>query len=243
MPIDSPEATAAPTTRRTFLARAAVGSALVGVGVAGGPLGLFGGAAGAQEGPGADAPLDDAGELEAADFAALATPLELAAVQAYQQAVTGGALAGAWLERARQFQDHHQAVVDTLTPLIDEEAADPVPDDELLAQAGPALAGTDQAAALTALAAIEDTLVATHLYALSGLPEKSTAKLVGQVLAIEAQQSAALGVGAGTPIDQLTPVAVTTDGARTGSDTPTTTSTTTTVPVEGDETTTTEAGN
>lgn len=213
MPIDSPEATATPSTRRTFLARVAVGGALAGVGVASGSLGLLSGPAGAQGSPGAEVLLGDAGELPAETFAGLAIPLELAAVLAYQQAVEAGILDAAWQERAQQFQTHHQAVVDTLTPLLDEEADDPTPDAQLLSQG---TAGGDQAARLTALASVEDTLVATHLYALSGLLSKSLAKTVGQVLATEAQQGALLGVAGGGSAQELTPTAVSTDGARTG---------------------------
>ncbi len=70
MSIDPTEAQAAATTRRSFLARAAMGGALVGVATAG-PLRSLLGVAGAQA-----AELDAADTLDNETFAALAVPRE-----------------------------------------------------------------------------------------------------------------------------------------------------------------------
>ena len=82
MPIDQPEATAEPTNRRAFLARAAMGGALVGVGAAAGPFGLFSTAAGAQDAP--PATIEGAPELSNGAFAAFAVPLVVVAARAWR---------------------------------------------------------------------------------------------------------------------------------------------------------------
>ncbi|HEX2576823.1 MAG TPA: ferritin-like domain-containing protein [Aquihabitans sp.] len=230
MPIDKPQATAAPTTRRTFLARAAVGSALVGVGGAVGPLGLFSSAAGAQV-PSGDLPAPPA--LDAEAFAAFAVPLEMAAVQAYQSALSGDRLDDEWSELALRFQGHHQQVVDALTELLAADAGTPTANETVLGEAESAISGgADQNAVLTALSELEGTIAATHLYAMGGIEDAPLAKTVAQVLAVESQQSAALGLAGGGSIADLAPDAVTTDGARTDLSEGAVTATTTTAPGE-----------
>ena len=235
MSIDPTEAQAAATTRRSFLARAAMGGALVGVATAG-PLRSLLGVAGAQA-----AELDAADTLDNETFAALAVPLELAAVQAYQAALETSTLDETTTGHARRFQTHHQTVVDALTPLLGEGTATPRPDETVMSTTVAEIEGNaDQNAILTALAELEDVLAATHLYAVGGLEDSSLAKTVAQVLAVESQQAVALGRAAGLDLVDLTPAEASTSGARTGfaeaADAATTTTTTST-------TTTTEAGN
>lgn len=235
MSIDPTEAQAAATTRRSFLARAAMGGALVGVATAG-PLRSLLGVAGAQA-----AELDAADTLDNETFAALAVPLELAAVQAYQAAVETGSLDDATATTARMFQTHHQTVADALVGLRSEEAGTARPDETVMATTVREIEGNaDATAILAALAELEDVLAATHLYAVGGLEDSSLAKTVAQVLAVESQQAVALGRAAGLDLVDLTPAEASTSGARTGfaeaADAATTTTTTST-------TTTTEAGN
>ena len=238
MPIDKPEATAATTTRRTFLARAAVGGALVGAGAAVGPLGLFAPAAGAQAAP--DATLDGAPPLDNVTFAAFATPLEMAAVQAYQSALDSEQLNSRWRRMTLQFQTQHQTAATALTDQLADDAGTPEPNDLVLSEARAAIdAASDQEAVLIALSDLEETTAATHLYALSGLEDTSLAKLVAQVLAVESQQCVVLGRAGGLDVESLTPASVSTQAARTNlSEGAVTTATTTPAP-----TTTTQAGN
>ncbi len=212
MPLDKVEASATPTTRRTFLARAATGGVLVGAGVATGTLGLFGAPAGAQD---AEPSLVDAGALTPEAFGAAATPLELAAVQAYQAALDGGRLDDAWQEHARRFQEQHRTAATALAGLVGEDAEEPVADPQLLSSTVAEVEGAaDQTAVLAALSPLELGIAATHLAALSGLAEPTLAKLVAQVLAVENQQGALLGRAGGTDLTELTPAAVSTEGAR-----------------------------
>ncbi|MBX3284701.1 MAG: ferritin-like domain-containing protein [Actinobacteria bacterium] len=232
MSIDPTEATAAATTRRTFLARAAFGGALVGVATAG-PLRSMLGVAGAQE-----AELDADEGLENDAFAALAVPLEMAAVQAYQAALETSSLDADTTTTARMFQTHHQTVVDALTPLLAEGSATPRPDETVMSTTVAAIEGNaDQTAILTSLSELEDVLAATHLYAVGSLDDNSLAKTVAQVLAVESQQAVALGRAADIDLTELTPDEASTAGARTGFAEAAAAATTTTT------TTTTEAGN
>ena len=209
MPIDPSMQPAEGTTRRTFLVRSAVGGALVTAGAVAAPaLGLTPGA-GAQDGS------SDGGSdlLTDAQFAAFATPLELAAVLGYQAALNADVLDPAWTDRARQFQTNHQDVADLLATLVAEGDPAPRADADLSEQLSSQLAGGDQAAILTVLADLEDTLAATHLSAVPQLRDATTARTVAQVLAVESQQAALLGLDAGTAFDELTPAQATTDAA------------------------------
>lgn len=213
MPIEKPQATAAAPTRRSFLARTAAGGALVTVGA--GPLsGLLSGAAGA-----APAQVDAAEELSDDAFARFATPLELGAVQVYNRAAArADQLDDEWTELVRRFQAHHQETADTLATLIVSGSGDPSADTDIIDTFGAAVdeAG-DQEALLGVLADLEGVLTATHLWAIGGLEERLTARIVLQVSAAEAQQAAVLGLAAGTDVAELTPDVATTDDARTGS--------------------------
>lgn len=230
MPIDKPEAV--PTTRRTFLTRAALAGALVTVGTTAGPLTRLLPAAGAQDGTSDTTP-----ELTDGDFADYVLPIELAAVQCYQYALAGDALGAEWSRVGLIFQTHHQAAVDTLTtlvPVTTPPAPDALPDPTVLQGTGAAIqAAGDEATVLGALAELEDVLAATHLYALGGLVDATTAKIVAQVMAVESQHAVALGRATGTAVDELTPDTASLDGART--------SATSAIPGLGRSTTTTTA--
>lgn len=244
MPIDQPEATSAPTNRRTFLTRAALGGALVGVGAAAGPFGLLAPAAGAQDAP--LATVDEVGALTNETFAAFAVPMEMAAVQAYQLVLASEQLEGPWPDLALDFQGHHQTVVDSLTAQLAEGLADPVANPILLAEVTTAIetAGSPTAV-LLALSELEDAIAATHLYCLGGLEDTSLAKVVAQVLAVESQQAATLGLAGEAPDEQVTPATVGTEAARTNLSEGAVTAppATTTTTAASEETTTTEAGN
>lgn len=206
MPTDHSLASATATTRRTFLARTAVGGALVTAGAVAGPLsGLL---------PTASAQEADTWTLSDVDFASFAAPLELAAVQAYQVAIDAGTLDSTWTTGARTMQDHHQQVATTLAGLLSADAAAPTADADLLASTTSAInTGGDQNGILRALGDLENTLVATHLSAVPALREPTTAKTVSQALAVEAQNNALLVTGSGGTMQSATPAVESTDGA------------------------------
>lgn len=208
------------TSRRTFLTRTAVGGALVTAGALAFPLGSLVPTAGARPA--------DQGDLGDADFAAFATALELAAVAAYTAAFDKDVLDDVWADRALQFQSHHQDVADTLLTLGDESAAAPVAEAAFAKRSIDAIdAATDQNGVLAALAVVEETLAATHLAGIGRLAEKTTARTVTQVLAVEGQQAALLAVASGSSITSATPATNSGDAALTipkgGADATTTT--------------------
>jgi hypothetical protein len=212
VPIDQPEAAAAPTNRRTFLTRAALGGAFLTVGP--GPLTRLLPMAGAA--PGGRTQVEAAGELDDEAFATLAAPLERAAVQVYSQAERRALLDEEWSDLALAFQAHHQAVAETLEELIVSGDV-PEPDNAVLTGTGGAIDdAADQDDVLAALAELEEVLAATHLYGIGGLTVAVTARLVAQVMAVESQHAVVLGLAIGTDPAELTPPTVSTEGARTG---------------------------
>ncbi|MCU1372311.1 MAG: hypothetical protein JWO77_3505, partial [Ilumatobacteraceae bacterium] len=196
------------TSRRTFLTRTAGLGALVSAGalvLPGSPLATSAGARPAEQ-----------GTLKDPVFAAFGINLELAAVAAYTAAFDKGVLDDEWSDTALQFQGHHQDVADTLIELRDPDAPEPVAEAALAERAVSAItAATDQNGVLLALAEVEETCAATHLSAIGKLAEKSTARTVCQVLAVEGQQAALLAVAAGTAIAEVTPVTNSGDAALT----------------------------
>ncbi len=196
MPAVPPTLPATATTRRSFLARTAGLGALAGVATLVAPVGGLVTAVGAQASDG----------LEDNDFAAYTTPLELAAVQVYQAALSYGALSGLDKDAAQRGQDHHQAVADTLTTLLNADAEAPSPASAFSDPIVGSISRTsDVPTVLRALADMEDVLSATHLKALSTIADPITAKVAAQVLAVEAQQAAYLNFRAGATVDSITP--------------------------------------
>lgn len=208
MPIDPSTDPATATTRRGFLARSAVGGALVTAGAVASPLGRLLPIAGAQT------PTAIAAGLSDSDFAVFATPFELTAVQTYLAAIESDLLDDEWLERARTFQSNHQAVAATLTTLVAETEEPPVADTDLLeVWRGSVEGAADQDALLQVLVEVEESLSATHLAAIRDLTDPITAKTVAQVLTIEAQQAVLLATASGTAIDDVTPGQASTEAA------------------------------
>lgn len=211
------------TSRRTFLTRSAIGGALVTAGALALPhTGLI---------PAAGARPADQGDLKDPDFADFGTAIELAAVTAYSAAFDKGVLDAEWSDLALDFQGHHQAVADTLVELRDPDLPEAVAEASFAKTSLDAIkAASDQSGVLAALAVVEETCAATHLSAIGQLAEKSTARTVAQVLCVEGQQAAMLGVASGSTIAEVTPATNSSDAALTipkGSTTASTTSTTT----------------
>jgi hypothetical protein len=205
VPAVPPKHPATATTRRSFLARTAGAGAVAGIATLVAPGTRLVSAAGAQQ----------AANLDDSDFAAFTIPLELAAVQVYQAALSYGALSGPEEQAAQQGQDHHQAVSDALTTSL--LSADADPPSPATAFSDPIIRSisttSDVPTVLRALADMEEVLSATHLQALSTIADPITAKVVSQVLAIEAQQATYLKYKAGDTVQSLTPEAADTTKA------------------------------
>lgn len=227
MPIDRPEATATDNPRRTFLARAAVGGALVTAGSVAGTI-LQAVPAGAQT----PDPISESEELDDGSYAIIVTPLELAAVQVYDAALRVEGLRSEVVDDLRLFQTHHQTVADTIGALY--EGPDPLVADPILTASAP---GTDEASILASLTALEEQLSGTHLSALGAIADSATARTAAQVLAVQGQHAVALTVLAGGDLEAVTP-AVVTPGAAVTLDEDAATEVDAT---SGDETTGTEA--
>lgn len=235
MQTDQSSDSATATTRRTFLTRTAVGGALVTAGALALPVSTLAPSAGARTA--------EQGKLKDAVFAHFGTGLELAAVGAYRAAFDKDVLDDEWSRIALQFQSHHQAVADTLIELVDPDDPEPVAEAALTNRGAQAMEGaTTQEAVLNALAEIEEICAATHLKAIGQLAEKSTARTVAQVLAVEGQQAAILAVGGGTAIAEVTPATNSGDAALTiPTSVPQATTTTTAAAGSGDATTSTSS--
>jgi hypothetical protein len=205
VPIDEPEATAAANPRRTFLARAAVGGALVTAGSFAGSL-LRAVPAGAQAGD------PTPGTLTDSDFAAMVGPLERAAVHVYEAATEATGLSDEDKDTLRLFQTHHATVAEAILEYYDGDEP-PGTDPGVMARAD-AVRG-DAKAAFTGLADLENALAATHLDALASIADPITAKYVAGVLAVEGQQAVVLTLLAEADVAAMVPAAVTTDGALT----------------------------
>lgn len=220
MPTEQSTPPATATTRRSFLTRTAGFGAMATVATLASPgHALVDGAhAAGSAGSARAVPAQSSSDLSDADFAAFTTPLELAAVLAYQAALDSSVVGRSASSMVQKYQDHHQTVADTLTTLLAADADPPLP---AMAFSDPIASSIKFAGAepdiLRALAAMENTLSATHLLALETLAEPVTAKVVAQVLATEAQQATALANAAGDDLAAITPpIATTADGLQPG---------------------------
>lgn len=241
MPIDTPEASAAPTTRRAFLTRAALGGAVVTAGAVAGPFGRLVPLAGAQDGGSGGDPIDDVALLE------FAGPLEKAAVLAYQAAIDNGSLDEDWTELARQFQSNHRDAAEALTANAGEVEEEPAPSQELMTRFVAPLEGADEPTTLRTLSEMEDLIATSHLAALVSIPDPVSSKAVAQVLAVESQQAVLLGRAAGIALDELTPAVASSEGGlepseSTSGSSGTTTTTTTAAGSGGDGEGSSDAG-
>lgn len=248
MPIEKPEAPAANNTRRKFLARAALGGALVA-----GASPLLSALPAAAQTDGASpaaAPPGQAPEMPDGPYLVLATQIEQAAVQVYELALAdGSALDDAAKDIVRGFQVHHQSVSERLIALMDEAIGKvALVLDQGVLDLGAGLATADRNTVLTTLQGLEQDIAATHLWAIGGLQDPITAKTAAQILAVENQHAVVLGRLADQPVASLVPAAVTTEGAFTDratsaetqiSDATTTTLAGQTTTTAGNETTTT----
>ena len=204
MSIEHPEAARATTSRRAFLTRAAAGGALV-TAASALPLDRLVQAAGAAS---------TTPDLDDPTYAAIATPYEMAAVQAYQAAISSGAFTGQDAQTMSGLLSNHQTVVDTLTAYLPTTAAAPLPDPGLQKTVTKTITKSSPAkTTLATLMDLESTLAATHLAGLGQLTEFSLARTLAQVLSVENEQSALLARMLDKTIESQTPTSVDTTAA------------------------------
>lgn len=205
MPIDNPEATADATSRRAFIARSAIGAAVVGSGVLAGFGQFLPAGAQTDEPTGDDGPTGGA-ELDDDAVGRFLAPLELGAVQAYQRAIDSGQVNG-FEEEARRYRAHHSEAAGLLSALIVDGSDDePVGPDEIVASTG--------AGGLNALAEMEAVLAATHIVAIEQMTDPVTALQSARISAAQSQQAAALFLAGGGEAVTATPAEVDLSGAR-----------------------------
>lgn len=197
MPIDKPEATAATNTRRTFLARAAIGSALV---ATSGSL-LASRPVGAQAPSVPDGLTDDR-------YLVMAAQLHTAAAIVYVAAAEVGGLSEKVGDALSAFEADHQAIVTDMGQLMNSATSKvaTVADPTVLAMRDSL--GGDEAAVLQSLATMEDRLAATHLWAIGALDDATTARGASQALATAGQRSTYLGILGDVDPAQLAPATI-----------------------------------
>jgi hypothetical protein len=227
-------------SRRGFLARVAVGGAVLAVGSqvvpTGGLLPL-----GAQED---DTVALDADETTLQHLASIA----LAAAAAHRAGAEVAGIQETNVEVIRSFGDHHRRQAAALNGLIPEEALVEVPNETLLSEVTAALEGADEVAALAALKDMTEKIAATHLAALESVEDQNDARTIAAALGTVSQHAVVLGVLGGESVEAASPETQSTDGALTPSAYPVTfaeeedAAADGEVPSQGDSSTTTTAG-
>lgn len=197
MPIDKPEATAATNTRRTFLARAAIGSALV----------ATSGSFLASRPVGAQAPSVPDG-LTDDRYLVMATQLHTAAAVVYVAAASVDGLSEQVTNTLSAFEADHQTIVTDLGQLMSSAASKvaTVADPTVLALRDSL--GGDEASVLRSLAAMEDRLAATHLWSVGVLDDAVTARAASQALATAGQRTTYLGILGDVDPAELVPATI-----------------------------------
>lgn len=205
------------SSRRSFLAKVAVGGAALTVGSqllpAGGLLPTA-----AQEDGGETDGIDTLGpDDERLRF--LAT-VALAGAAAYEATLAlDVSLPETVVATVRRFGSHHSQQADALGGLLPVEIDQPNP--SVLAAQSQALAGAgDLPAVLGVLRELEDAVAATHLAALGVLEDGQARALVATALPVCAQHATVLGSLQGADPADLLPEEQTTDGELTEADNP-----------------------
>ena len=168
-------------TRRSFLAKAATGGALLTAGSMVTPISRFMPAAMAQETP------EVSDDVKLAMFAA---GLELAAVEVYRAATASGKLTNAGNQIATMFGGHHQQHADALNGIIGEDAAIDEPNKALVDEFGPMVRGAaDENAILEVAYSVEEAAASTSLMAIGVLEDVRNAGALATILPVESQHA------------------------------------------------------
>lgn len=207
-----------PASRRGFLKRVAVGGAVLAVGSQVVPVGGLVPGAAAQEG-------DDEGVTPNPDEeqVILLAGVALAMAQAFTAAESASGLTEDVLATLRTLGAHAGSQASALNGLLPEVIGTvTAPNQALADEATSALEGADQAAALGALADLQDRLGATYLAALGQISDINDARLVASLVPVPGQTAALLRTLADPTVDpaSLVPEELTTEGALTPADYP-----------------------
>lgn len=176
------------TSRRTLLARAGQGGALLALGGVLWPSAAR--PAGAQA---ATTPKPDDAEV-----AAFAESVELAIVEAYRQAVSGGKVrAAAATEALTTFAGHHQQHANALSTAAGSKATRR-PNPSILTKVSDQLrAASNEKDVLMLAYELENAAASTYLASLGSLESSSALQLAASILPIESQHAVVLGQAAG----------------------------------------------
>ncbi len=200
------------TARREFIRNMGIGGVAV-VGTTALSAGFLASGAAAQAGRGGDT------EVTAADEAILVflESVELAAAQAYTQAIGRHVLATATTEICRTFAAHHSAHGDALAALAGGPTGQKVPPNpRVLAEVTGQIQGAgDAQALLVALAGFAERLAATSQSAMEQLGSLVSASVVSRISPVDAQQAAVLGELASLPPSDWLPITQPVTGAFT----------------------------
>ena len=191
------------STRRQLRGRAAAGGAMLSFGSALVPVSRLLPAAAAQE-------------VTDVDLARFAASVELAAVDAYQNAIDSGLVTDqAVASAATTFQSHHAEHAAAFNGLATANGADEAGSNQaVLAAFGPQLeAAADQTALLEIAYSLEEGAASTYLFALGVLTVPEAYSAVATILPIESQHATVLGTVLGKGADEYLPSFVNTDQA------------------------------
>lgn len=174
------------SARRSFLAKASAGGAVLTIGSSLVPFARLVPAALGQE---------PSGDLALANFA---QSVERAAVAAYGAAIETGKLSDAAVGVSEMFADHHDDHANALQAAAADEQVEA--NVLVLQEFGPMISGADdEAAILTAAYQIEEAAAATYLFGLGEIEDATTAGLLATILPVESQHATVLASLLGTP--------------------------------------------
>lgn len=209
-------------SRRGFLKRVAVGGAVLAVGSQVVPVGGLVPAATGQEdgGSGDDEGVTTDPDEEQVIFLA---GVALASAEAFSLAEGASGLSEGVLGTLRSQGAHSSTQADDLNGLLPEDIGTvTAPNPTLVDEVTAALEGSDQTAALAALADLQDRVGATYLAALGQIGDINDARLVASLVPVPGQTAALLRTLADPSVDpaSLVPDTLTTEGALTPSEYP-----------------------
>ncbi len=187
-------------SRRAFLTKAGIGSAVITVGSTLLPVGRLMPAAWGQE-------------LDEVAVAKFGESVELAAVDIYAAAAISGKIGPDVLPVAQLFASHHQQHAGAFQAILG-AAAGRTSNQKLLEEFAPKIQqAADQAALLDIAFTLEQAAAATYLFGLGTLQDPSNAAALATILPVEAQHAVVLGQTLGKDVKDCLPSFQSTDDA------------------------------
>lgn len=191
--METSETSPPPSTRRTFLARAGgAGTALV-----------IGGAVLPWRSM-TSAFAQEADELEPTTLAAFAQSVELAAVEAYGEAIGKLGDAGA-VQLLNQLVTHHRAHAEAMGQAAGAEATGAANPTVLRAIRDQLVVADDKDGVLRIALDIENASASTYLFAVSQMTDESIIAVATSIMLVASQQAVAVGQMLGLPVGELMP--------------------------------------